>query len=177
MFLLLALAGACMPAWHPPDPGRFALAVPEDWAVTRNYRLLGTDTVVLAKGSAAMSVTVRPAATEKRTLPLDLVASVRALSWGRRVGVENAVLGEQEIVLDGRRACAVTGLRRWRTATTGFTMVYLRAPGQTVELVLHAPADEIAGYAATWGTFLDAFHLTAPPEPDGPLFWEDTWRR
>ena len=175
--MLLPLVLACAPAWHPPTAGRFTLEVPEDWAVTRNSRWFGTDTLVLSHGPAAMSVTVRPDSGANDTLPLDLVAGVRALSWGRRLGVENAVLGEQEIVLDGRRACAVTGLRRWRTATTGFTMVFARAPGHTVELVLHAPADQIDSYAATWGIFLDHFHLTAPPDPDGPLFTEDTWRR
>lgn len=175
--VLLSMVLACAPAWHPPDAGRFSLVVPDQWAVTRNYRFLGTDTLVLARDHAAMSVTVRPDHGASATLPLDLVASVRALSWGRRLGVQNAVLGEQEIVVDGRRACAVTGLRRWRTATTGYTMVFARAPGQTVELVLHAPADELDHYAPEWGAFLDQFHLNAPPEPDGPPFSEDTWRR
>ena len=168
---------ACAPAWVAGAPARFDLSVPEKWAVTRNYRLLGTDSLVLGEGNASISVTVRRDDGAGAALPLDLVASVRALSWGRRLGVENAVLGEQEIVVDGRRAAAITGVRRWRTAKIAYTLVFLRAPGRTVELVLHAPAEALEGYVATWGTFLDSFHLLLPPDPDGPPFSEDTWRR
>ncbi len=174
---MLWLALACAPAWHPPDAGAFSLAPPAGWVIARNYRFLGSDTFVVQQGVASMSVSVRPDTGRAQTLPLDLVAGVRALSWGRRVGVENAVLVEQDIEVDGRRACAITGMRRWRTATTGYTMVVLRAPGQIVELVLHAPYPQLDGYAAEWGTFLDNFHLSAPPEGEGPLFTEDTWRR
>lgn len=174
--LLLALAVGCAPAWHPPAVGRFDLQVPEGWEVARNYRAFGVDTVVLAHGAASISVTVRREGPAER-LPLDLVAGVRALSWGRRVGVENLVIAEHELVVDGRRACAVTGMRRWRTARTGYTMVYLRAAGRAAELVLHAPSASLDLYANDWGRFLDGFRLQAPPEPDGPLFTEDTWLR
>ena len=173
LWLLLA----CMSAWHPPDPGRFSLSPPEGWEISRNYRFFGADTFVLSRGAASMSVSVRPDSGRAQVLPLDLVAGVRALSWGRRVGVVNAVLVEQDIEVDGRRACAVTGMRRWRTATTGYTMVVLRAPGEIVELVLHAPYAELDTYAGEWGRFLDGFHLTAPAEGDIPLFTEDSWRR
>lgn len=175
MWLLLALG--CVPAWRPPDVGRFDIEPPPGWSVVRNYRFLGADTLVIAQGSASISVSIRPDHGRAQTLPLDLVASVRALSWGRRVGVENAVLGEQDIVLDGRRACAVTGMRRWRTATMGYTMIVTRTPGQIVELVLHAPFEELNGRTAEWGSFLDHFRLSAPTEGVIPLFSEDTWRR
>lgn len=168
---------ACAPAWHPSEIGRFSLSPPEGWEIERNYRFFGADTFVVSRGAASMSVSMRPDTGRAQTLPLDLVAGVRALSWGRRVGVENSVLVEQDIEVDGRRACAVTGMRRWRTATTGYTMVVLRAPGTIVELVLHAPYAELDAYAVEWGRFLDEFHLAAAPEGDIPLFSEDAWRR
>lgn len=173
---VLALVLGCAPAWHPPAPGRFHVVVPDGWSVRRNYRSFGVDTLELGAGAASISVTIRPEGPTA-ALPLDLVAGVRALSWGRRVGVENAVIAEHEIEVDHRRAAAVTGLRRWRTSATAYTMVYLRGGGRAAELVLHAPAEGLDVYAADWGRFLDGFRLNAPAEPDGPLFEDDTWRR
>lgn len=174
--LLLALSLGCAPAWHPPAVGRFDVVVPEGWGIRRNYRALGVDTLEVGAGAASISVTIRREGPSS-ALPLDLVAGVRALSWGRRLGVENAVIAEHEIEVDHRRAAAVTGLRRWRTSRTAYTMVYLRAGDRSAELVLHTPEDALDTYAADWGRFLDGFHFTAPPEPDGPLFEDDTWRR
>jgi hypothetical protein len=175
--MLLALLLGCAAAWRPDRPGPFELVIPPGWALTRNYRFLGSENVVLERGDAAISLTRRPEHGPAGRLPLDLVAGVRALSWGRRLGVENAVLAEHDLLIDGRRAAAVTGLRRWRTARIGYTMLVTRTPGHTVEIVLHAPGDSLDGYAADWGAFLDGFHLAASPEADGPLFEEDGWRR
>ncbi len=174
--LPITLLAGCVAAWHPPTPGRFDLVVPDGWTVTRNYRWLGADTVVLDGEGASISVNVRREVGTGH-LPLDLVASVRALSWGRRVGVENAILAEHEIEVDARRAAAVTGLRRWRTARTAYTMVLMRGGGWTVELVLHAPEHELDPHAAAWAAFLSGFRLSCPPEPDGPLYEDDLWRR
>ncbi|MSQ00834.1 MAG: hypothetical protein EXR71_02950 [Myxococcales bacterium] len=174
-FLVFALG--CAPAWHPARPGRLNLVVPDGWTVTRNYRAFGADTVVLDSDRASISVSVRPDSERGRQLPVDLVAGVRALSWGRGLGVQNAVIAEHDIELDGRRACAVTGMRRWRTANIGYTMIYSRAAGRSVELVLHAPLDELDRHAADWSTFIDGFHLDVPVPVDGPLFEDDLWRR
>ncbi len=167
----------CAPAWHPAAPGRLQLVVPDGWTVTRNYRAFGADTVVLDRDQASISLSVRPDSGRGRRLPIDLVAGVRALSWGARVGVENALIAEHDIELDGRRACAVTGIRRWRTATIGYTMIYSRATDRSVELVLHAPLDQLDGQAADWATFLGGFHLDVPLPVEGPLFEDDSWRR
>ncbi len=174
--LLLLLVG-CAAAWNPERPGPFDLAVPSGWSLARNYQFFGSHTVVITRGDAGISLTRRPENGRAGRLPLDLVAGVRALSWGRRVGVENAVIAEHDILLDGRRACAVTGLRRWRTARSGYTMVVTRTPGHTVEIVLHAPEAALDAYAADWGVFLDGLRFRSPPDPDGPLFEDDTWRR
>jgi hypothetical protein len=91
--------------------------------------------------------------------------------------VENSLLAEHDLLIDGRRACAVTGQRRLRTARSAYTMVFTRTPGHTVEIALHAPGGALDGYAADWGTFLDGLHFAAPPEPEAPLFTEDAWRR
>ena len=133
--------------------------------------------MVLDHDRASISVSVRRDSGRGRQLPVDLVAGVRALSWGRGVGVENAVIAEHDIEFDGRRACAVTGIRRWRTATIGYTMIYSRAADRSVELVLHAPMDELDGHAADWATFLGGFHLDVPSAVEGPLFEDDSWRR
>lgn len=174
--LLLVLLG-CAPAWNPERPGPIELTIPPGWALTRNYRFFGSATIVLTRGEAAISLSRRPEHGRAGRLPLDLVAGVRALSWGRRVGVENALLAEHDLLLDGRRACAVTGQRQWRTARSAYTMVLTRTPGHTVEITLHAPGEALDAHAADWGVFLDGLHLAGPPDPDGPLFEEDAWRR
>ncbi len=175
--MLLALLLGCVAAWNPERPGPFDLAVPDGWSLTRNYRFFGSSTVVLTREDAAISLTRRPEHGAAARLPLDLVAGVRALSWGRRLGVENSLLAEHDLLIDGRRACAVTGQRRLRTARSAYTMVFTRTPGHTVEIALHAPGGALDGYAADWGTFLDGLHFAAPPEPEAPLFTEDAWRR
>ena len=174
--LLLWVLG-CAAAWNPARPGAFDVTIPAGWTLTRNYRAFGAETLVITRDAAAISLVRRREHGRAGSLPLDLVAGVRALSFGRRLGVENALIAEHDLLLDGRRACAVTGLRRWRTARSGYTMVLTRTPGYTVEIVLHAPSEVLDGYAADWGVFLDGLHLAAPLEPDGPLFQDDMWRR
>ena len=177
MGVLAILLFGCAPAWRPGVPGRLDLEPPPGWAVTRNYRAFGSDTLVLSHGGASINVTTRPDRGRAQRLPLDLVAGVRALSWGRRLGIESSVLAEHDILLDGRRACAVTGERRWRNVSVGYTMVVTRTPGRIAELVLHAPRGALDAEVADWAVFLDHFHLAAPVEPDGPLFEDDAWRR
>jgi hypothetical protein len=108
-------------------------------------------------------------------LPLDLVASTRALSWGRRVGVENSVLSEHQIVVDGREAWAMTGLRRWRTQSIGFSTVLVRTCGRIAELTLHADPSMLDALATDWGALLDSVRLAAPVA-QSPIFAEEAWR-
>lgn len=156
--------------------GRFDLEVPAGWTITRNYRFLGGDTLVLERADAAITLSLHADRGRAQALPLDLVASVRALSWGRRVGVENAVYAEHDILLDGRRATAITGLRRWRTQEMGYSMVISRAPGQMLELVLHAPPASLDTAVVGWDGVLSTLRWNVPPEPATPLFVDEFWR-
>lgn len=178
MLPLLAVVSllGCPTAWKPELPGTFDVAVPTGWEVTRNYRWLGTSNLTARRGQAALSVRVEPNRGRARRLPLSLVASARALTWGRTLGVQNLIVAEHEIVVSDQRGCAVTGLRRWRTHTTGYTMVIVRNEELLAELTLHAPPSSMDEAAAGWGAVLASFRLSGPA-PAPVTFVDDAWPR
>lgn len=177
MILLLILA--CAPALTGGTRDRVSLAVPSGWELTRNHRFLGTDNVAMKHGDAAISVLVVADNGLAQSYPLDVVASVRALSWGRKLGVQNNVVAEHSVSLDGREAYAVTGLRQWRTTRIGYTMVVTRTCGRLAEVVLHAPPDSLDFHTRDWGTILESLHIVESPgwvSVAGPLFVDEGWR-
>ncbi|MBM4364785.1 MAG: hypothetical protein FJ102_01110 [Deltaproteobacteria bacterium] len=172
--LLALLLLACRAAWTPGGPGRFSVDPPQGWEVTRNYRWLGTDNLVLARDAAAISLTVQPSRGRARELPLGVLASVRALSWGRRLGVQSAILAEHEVLVDGRRGYAVTGVRRWRRELIGYTTVMVRTEARLVELTLFAPPALLDAQALAWQGVLESLRLHEPAPPT-PIFVEEQW--
>lgn len=167
---------ACHAAWNPTVPGRFSIDPPEGWKVTRNYRWLDTDTLVLARGDAAISLALQPCRGRARQLPLGVLASARALSWGRRLGVESAILAEHEVLIDGRRGYAVTGVRRWRRELIGYTTIMVRTDARLLELTLFAPPSTLDAQASAWTTVVNSLRL-AEPAPPAPTFVEEQWPR
>ncbi len=172
-FLALLLL-ACPAAWTPTGPGRFSIDPPEGWEVTRNYRWFGTDNLVLARDDAAISLMLQPSRGRARRLPLGVLASVRALSWGRRLGVESAILAEHEVLVDGRRGYAVTGVRRWRRELIGYTTIMVRTEERLLELTLFAPPPLLDAQAGAWQSVVESLRL-ADPAPPTPVFVEDQW--
>ncbi len=167
---------ACHAAWNPTTPGRFTLNPPEGWRVTRNYRWLGTDTLVVARDLAAISLTLQPCRGRARERPLGGLASARALSWGRRLGVESAILAEHEVLVDGRRGYAVTGVRRWRRELIGYTTIMVRTEERLLELTLFAPPALLDAQSGPWAAVVDSIRLADPPPP-APTFVEEQWPR
>lgn len=172
--LLAPMLVACQAAWSPDAPGRFSLDPPEGWQVTRNYRWLGTDNLVLTRERAAISLTLQPCRGRACQLPLGVLASVRALSWGRRLGVESAIVAEHEVLVDGRRGYAVTGVRRWRREQIGYTTILVRTEARLLELTLFAPPPMLDAQLGPWKSVVESLHLADPPPPT-PTFVEDQW--
>lgn len=156
-----------------------ALVVPDGWQLTRNHRAFGSDNVAMKRGDAAISLLVTPDSGIPQGYPLDVFASVRAVAWGRSLGVENTVVAEHAVSVDGREAYAVTGLRRWRTTVIGYTMVVTRTCDRVAEVVLHAPPGSLDLHARDWGQVLDSLHLRESAKwvySAGPLFADEGWR-
>ena len=80
-----------------------------------------------------------------------------------------------QIVVDGREAWAMTGLRRWRTQSIGFSTVLVRTCGRIAELTLHADPSMLDALATDWGALLDSVRLAAPVA-QSPIFAEEAWR-
>ncbi len=178
MWLAFTIAGllACPAAWRPGAATAFEVQVPAAWEVSRNYRWLNTHNLTIRRGGAAVSIRVEPNRGKARRLPLSVLASVRALSWGRHLGVASVIVAEHELVVDDRRGCAVTGLRRWRTATVGYTMILVRGDARLAELALHAPPSELDDATQGWDAILSSFRLHDSPAPP-PTFVDDSWPR
>ena len=173
--LSITLLG-CVAAWSPGNPGRFDLAPPVGWSVTRNYRWLRTDHLVLARVQAAISLRLEPSRGLVRTLPLGVLAPVRALSWGRPLGIQSSLVAEHEIVVDGRRGYAVTGVRRLGPSLIGYSTVIVRTEERLLELSLLAPPASLEAQASAWSAVLGSLRLADPPEPI-PTFVDESWPR
>jgi hypothetical protein len=177
MVAMLILAVACAPAWRPGAIEPLSLEPPLGWTVASNYRLLGVRTVVLRRERASITVQMRPDRGAALEGPLDLVASTRALSWGRRVGVENAILAEHQLLVADREAWAMTGIRRLGPVSIAFSSVTLRNCEALLELTLHAPGSELNRWSVDWMYLLTSVRLADPAPAEAPLFEEDGWLR
>jgi hypothetical protein len=169
---------ACAPAVSGSVRDRVALTVPDGWRVTRNYRAFGGDNVAMAKEKAAISLWVHNDQGIIQDYPLDVVASVRASAYGRSLGVESIAVAEHAVLIDGREAYAITGIRRWRTSTIAYSMVVTRTCDRVAELVLHAPVGQLDVFTRDWGQLLDSVALRESGwhRNDDRLFENEGWR-
>jgi hypothetical protein len=173
--LPLLLLG-CAAAWRPDAPGRFDLAVPAGWEVTRNTRFLGTHVLAMANDGARATITVAlvPGAAGARDVPLDLVAESRALTSGRALGIQSGRTRLHQIALDGHEAWAVTGRRRWQFVEADYTAIYARVGPHLAEITLQTPAGQLDRSLTAWATVLDSLRFPRDPvAADAPQFDPD----
>jgi hypothetical protein len=170
---VLLLLTACAAAWRPDAPGRFDLAVPTGWEITRNKRFFGNDFLTLASRDLRSTITVElvrsdPAA---RRLPLDLLAEVRALSMGRTLGVESTRVGLHQIDVDDHEAWAVTGSRRTTWSSADYSTIIAWVGPHLAQITLTTPAGELDRALPAWAGFLASVRFPLDPLPaDRPLF-------
>ncbi|MFN7147823.1 MAG: hypothetical protein ACK4YP_28895, partial [Myxococcota bacterium] len=165
--MLLFLLG-CVAAWRPDATGRFDLAVPPGWEVTKNRRWFGNDFFVLTDDAARASITielVRDDASSRR-LPLDLLAETRALSMGRSLGIESTRSRLHQIELDGHEAWAVTGTRRWKFAVADYSAVIARAGRHVAQVTLQAPHGQLDRALVGWSIVLETLTFPQDRIPD-----------
>ncbi len=171
--LALALTG-CAAAWRADGGGTVDLEPPPGWAIIRNVRAFGADTVALASADRATSITVSTVRDSPawREVPLDMIATTRALHMGASLGWRASVGRVDEVEVAGRPAAAATGNLRWHQASADFSLVAARIPKRVVFVTLVAPPGELDGALAPWSIVLDSLvfprspvDLAAPPFP------------
>ncbi len=168
-----------MPAWHPPashaqDAGRFDLAVPAGWEVSRNRRWFGNDSFRLDNSTSRSTISLQLIRSDSasRRIPLDLLAETRALSTGRSLGIESAATRMDHVALDGHEAWAVTGQRRWRLVTSDFSTVVARVGDHVAILTLEAPRDGLNAAAGAWSVVLDSLRFPEDPVSTDAPQWD-----
>jgi hypothetical protein len=177
LLLLLLNSLGCMRAVQINEGllnGEFQFAPPPTWTLQRNYRFLGSHTVLLVSpdNRAALSVQLLPAETRATEIPLDLLGEVLLGNLGRKVGVETSIELKHEIVIADRRAFAFTGYRRQGPNETDFTAIISRTQTQTLLIVLTTQRHQVGQYAGVMEALLETLELTAQPAPPTRL---DTW--
>lgn len=173
--MILPLLLACA-AWRPDAPVRFDLSPPPGWTVARNTRFLGHDelTLVAPEGDASVHVELIPLDARTRRLPLDLIAELRALDRGRKLGVESSLWRMDRIALDGHDAWAATGRRAWHHKANDYTLVVSRTRTHAIVLTLQVPPGGLPRATPAWAHVLDAFRITRGRLPDdAPVFEPD----
>ncbi|MCB9762731.1 MAG: hypothetical protein H6739_23220 [Alphaproteobacteria bacterium] len=176
---LLSLVGCLRAARPVPDSqplryaGRFEVAVPDGWEVTRNWRFAGNRRLVLRapQNDAAITVEMVREDWRSRDLPLSVVADVAMAEAGRSLGIAAEPLGQHQLLLAGREAWATTLRRHQGPASALATAVTLRADHHLVVLTLHSTA--AAPPVPAWDLVLSSFALPRDPPPDTPPFAED----
>ncbi len=170
--LLLPLLVACPQAVHRVDDhllGRVSFAVEPGWEVTRNHRFMGSHHVQLSPDPPTSVLTVDLVRTGPGgdELPLDLVAEGVVGELGRKMGMRTVATHEHEIVVDGRRAIALTGSRHHGPHSTDFTAWVARTPRHLLIVLLQTPPGELPQHTRLLQRLLETLELPQePPPPD-----------
>ena len=175
---LATVLGACArPSVGSRVTEPFRIDAPDGWRAVRSHGVFGNREVVFASpdGRATCAFAWVRLDAASRSMPLDLLAEVRALEQGRSVGFVNVVDDVRWIVLDDRPAVAVTGRSVWRpvasagAATTAqegaFSLVVTRTTDRMALVLVSAPSGELDSYVVDLAMFLDGFHILAEPAP------------
>lgn len=169
--LVLLLPG-CPKAVHRVDDqllGRVSFEVEPGWEITRNYRWLGTHHVQLTPSppSSVLTVDLVRVGAGGEDLPLDLVAEGVVGQLGRKVGMQTLATHEHEIVLDGRRAIALTGTRTHGPHQMEFTAWVARTPRHLLIVLLQTPPGQLQYQTRLLQRLLESLELPLePPPPD-----------
>ncbi|MCB9795522.1 MAG: hypothetical protein H6741_22680 [Alphaproteobacteria bacterium] len=182
LLLTALLSAGCARALRPvpgSDPpryeGRVAFELPSGWDLSRRRRFFGNQAFTLKAPEPSSAVTVRVMREGRvsRALPLPVVAEALSVDAGRSLGVESALVGLQQVELDGREAWAATVRRRHGPVERVESSVYLRAGRDLVVVSLHTVSDAPAAVLTAWSSLLGSLSLPMDPRPDTPPFaWD-----
>ncbi len=171
LFLALLTTG-CPAAVHRTGDdmhGRFSFQVEPGWELHRNHRFLGSHHVTLLPDPprSVLSVDLLRVGDDGRDLPLDLVAEGAVGNLGRRLGMRTTATHEHEILLAGRRAIALTGLRQHGPQQAEFTAWVTRTERHLLIVMLQTPPGELQQQVRLLERLLETFELPEdPPPPD-----------
>ncbi len=174
LVLTLALPPGCGPAVHHTGgrlEGMVAFDVDPGWTLVRNARWLDGAHVVLEgpEQGTSLAVDLVRVGRRGRDLPLDLVAEGVVGNLGRRQGVETLATTSQEVDLGGRRAVALTGLRRHGPRALDFSALVARDRGHLVLVFLQAPPGRLGAASGAMERLLTTFDLPGRPIPPATL--------
>ncbi len=170
--LLLLLLPGCPKAVQQVEDhatGRVCFSIEPGWEITHNRRLLGSHHVALSPDPprAVLTVDFLRVGPGGERLPLDLVAEGVIGELGRKLGMKTYATHQHEIVLAGRRAIALTGVRRHGPQEADFTAWVARTPGYLLIVQLQTPRGELQLHARLLQRLLETLQLPhEPPPPD-----------
>lgn len=172
---LILLLCACPKAVTRVDDqllGRVCFEVEPGWEITRNYRSLGSHHVQLSPTppQSVLTVDLIRIGPGGEQLPLDLVAEGVVGELGRKLGMRTVATHQHEIVVDGRRAIALTGTRHHGPQEVEFTAWVARTPGHLLIVLLQTPPGQLQHHSRLLQRLLESLELPLEPPPDDAIY-------
>jgi len=149
-----------------------SMALPAQWEMVKNRRVMGNHIVVLRSpdGCCMVQAHLIPEDRSSRGLPLDIVADTLSMSSAYLRGYHSELLGGNTIELDGREAWATVVRRHHGPHERLYTTVITRIPDHIVHLSLEAPFTASLSVTTAWQSVIESFNFPEDPPEEAPFF-------
>ena len=155
--------------------GDLSLTPPEGWEEVQNRALMGNQSIVLESPDSCCVVQAELVREDENSLqlPLDIIAELYTVGRGRKAGFQSELISTDELLIDGRRAQAVTVVRHHEATTRFATSIFIRADGEIAILTLSWNRFAPPELMPQWERLIDSFALPNASRPEDPPFTID----